>query len=71
MTHTEANVELVRMLTDVRASVRLQMLELLDSKLDRLTAENATREQIISTLKKWVSVRQAIKTNTPEGRALP
>ncbi|NBJ32258.1 hypothetical protein GE191_01010 [Serratia fonticola] len=70
MTHTEENVELVRMLADARTSARLQLLELLDSKLDRLNADNATREQIISTLKKWVSVRQAIKTNTPEGGTL-
>lgn len=66
MTHTEANVEIVGMLTSARASARVQLLELLDSKLDRLTADNATREQILSTLKSWVSVRQAISISEPE-----
>ncbi|MFQ0827140.1 hypothetical protein AAH211_01345 [Serratia fonticola] len=66
MTHTEANVELVGMLTSARASARVQLLELLDSKLDRLTADNATREQILSTLKNWVSVRQAISISEPK-----
>lgn len=62
MTHMEDNVELAKMLANARTSARLQTLELIASKLDRLSAENATREQILSTLKSWVSVRQSINT---------
>lgn len=65
MTHTEENVELVRMLADARTSARLQLLELLDSKLDRLNADNATREQTLSALKRWISVRRSINTGEP------
>lgn len=65
MTHTEENVELLRMLADARTSARLQLLELLDSKLDRLNADNATREQTLSALKRWISVRRSINTGEP------
>jgi hypothetical protein len=65
MTHTEENAELVRMLADARTSARLQLLELLDSKLDRLNADNATREQTLSALKRWISVRRSINTGEP------
>lgn len=65
MTHTEENAELVRMLANARTSARLQVLELLDSKLDRLNADNATREQTLSALKCWISVRRSINTGEP------
>ncbi|WP_447881902.1 hypothetical protein [Serratia fonticola] len=60
MTDKEASAELAKLLTNARASARYELLGLLESKLDRLTAENATREQIISTLKSWISVRQTV-----------
>jgi hypothetical protein len=58
MTHTVENNELVKMLTDARCSARLQLLELLDNKLERLKADGANADQIILTLKRWISVRQ-------------
>ncbi|WP_411753638.1 hypothetical protein [Serratia sp. (in: enterobacteria)] len=58
MTHTEVNTELVQMLSDARLSARLQLLEMLEAKLDRLKANNADADQIITTLKTWASTRQ-------------
>ncbi|MGK8676397.1 hypothetical protein [Serratia marcescens] len=60
MTHTAENKELVKMLTDARRSERLQLLEVLDSKLDRLKADGANADLIISTLKRWASDRQSV-----------
>lgn len=45
---------------EARRSERLQLLELLESKLDRLSADKATREQLISMLKDWISARRCI-----------
>ncbi|CAI1743507.1 hypothetical protein OI978_13035 [Serratia nevei] len=60
MTHTAESKELVKMLTDARRSERLQLLEVLDSKLDRLKADGANADLIISTLKRWASIRQSV-----------
>ncbi|WP_422527944.1 hypothetical protein [Serratia fonticola] len=59
MTNTEVNTELVQMLTDARLSARLQLLEMLEAKLDHLKANNADADQIITTLKAWASTRQS------------
>lgn len=48
---------------EARRSERLQLLELLESKLDRLTASNTARDQIITTLKDWISVRRSVGTS--------
>lgn len=42
-----------------RRSERLQLLDLLSSKLDRLAASSATKEQVISTLKDWIDNHQS------------
>jgi len=59
MNNPEINIELVQMLTDARLSARLQLLEMLEGKLDRLKANNADADQIITTLKAWASTRQS------------
>lgn len=51
---------------EARRSERLQLLELLESKLDRLAADKTQREQIFSTLKDWISVRRSV--GAPEVR---
>ncbi|CAI2469883.1 Uncharacterised protein [Serratia ficaria] len=45
---------------EARRSERLQLLELLESKLERLAADKATRDQIISMLKDWISARRSV-----------
>ncbi|CAE1145033.1 MULTISPECIES: hypothetical protein [Serratia] len=42
-----------------RRSERVQLLDLLSSKLDRLAVGNMTKEQIISTLKDWIDSHQS------------
>ncbi|ATM78950.1 MULTISPECIES: hypothetical protein [Serratia] len=59
MNNPEINTELVQMLTDARLSARLQLLEMLEGKLDRLKANNADADQIITTLKSWATTRQS------------
>ncbi|UJD79842.1 hypothetical protein FS595_09075 [Serratia rubidaea] len=41
-----------------RRSERIQLLDLLSSKLDRLAVGNMTKEQVISTLKDWINSYQ-------------
>lgn len=57
MSNPEINTELVQMLTDARLSARLQLLEMLEAKLDNLKAKNANADQIIIALKDWTSIR--------------
>lgn len=57
MNNPEINTELVQMLTDARLSARLQLLEMLEAKLDNLKAKNANADQIITALKDWTSIR--------------
>ena len=64
MTHTAENKELVKMLTDARRSERLQLLELLESKLERLAADKTTHDQVISSLKYWINVRRSTEAHT-------
>ncbi|GAA3911608.1 hypothetical protein GCM10022405_40950 [Gibbsiella dentisursi] len=54
------DVELVEAFTEARRSERLQLLDLLSSKLDRLSASDASREQVISALKSWIDTRKAV-----------
>lgn len=51
---------------EARRSERLQLLELLESKLDRLAADKTQRDQIFSMLKDWISVRRSV--GSPETR---
>lgn len=67
MTNPEINAELVRMLNDARLSARLQLLEMLETKLSNLNAGTATREQILSALKAWVSVRRNVNEQQEKG----
>ncbi len=60
--------ELMKLLADARCASRLQLLELLSTRIERLEADNATRDQIISMLKSWISARQKIGTQQ-EGAA--
>ncbi|MEL5513471.1 hypothetical protein PTR77_14210 [Serratia bockelmannii] len=62
------DVELMELLTEARRASRLQLLELLSTRIERLEADNATRDQIISMLKSWISTRQKIGAQ-PEGSA--
>ncbi|BEN59703.1 MULTISPECIES: hypothetical protein [Serratia] len=60
--------ELMKLLADARCVSRLQLLELLSTRIERLEADNATRDQILSMLKSWISARQKIGTQQ-EGAA--
>ena len=54
---------------EARRSERLQLLELLESKLDRLAADKTQRDQIFSTRKDWIRVRRTVftpKTRKPQ-----
>ncbi|MEB5609199.1 hypothetical protein [Serratia marcescens] len=62
------DAELMELLADARRASRLQLLELLSTRIERLEADNATREQILSMLKSWISARQKIGTQQ-EGAA--
>jgi hypothetical protein len=64
------DVELVELLTEARRSSRLQLLELLSARIEHLEADNATREQIISMLKNWISARQNVGASKSQGAAL-
>ncbi len=57
MSTPEINTELVQMLTDARLSARLQLLEMLEAKLDNLKAKHANADQIFAALKDWTSIR--------------
>lgn len=56
--------ELHKAFMNARRSERLQLLELLESKLDRLAADNFTRAQVLSTLKDWINIRRS--TDAPK-----
>lgn len=60
------DVKLVEAFKEARRSERLQLLDLLSSKLDRLSAGDATREQVISALKSWIGTHKAVGTPTVE-----
>ena len=60
------DVELVKAFGEARRSERLQLLDLLSSKLDRLSVGDATREQVISALKSWISTHKAVGAPTAE-----
>ncbi|CAI1628536.1 MAG: hypothetical protein ACTINB_00450 [Serratia liquefaciens] len=64
------DVELMELLTEARRASRLQLLELLSTRIERLEADNATREQIISMLKSWISARQNVGASKSQGAAL-
>ncbi|MGX8140945.1 hypothetical protein ACWUZV_05370 [Serratia marcescens] len=57
------DAELMGLLADARRASRLQLLELLSTRIERLEADNATRDQIISMLKSWISARQKVALN--------
>ncbi|MGP2739022.1 hypothetical protein ACTVL4_13455 [Serratia nevei] len=56
--------ELHKAFMNARCSERLQLLELLESKLDRLAADNFTRDQVLNTLKDWINIRRS--TDAPK-----
>lgn len=56
------DVALMELLTEARRASRLQLLELLSTRIERLEADNATRDQILSMLKSWISARQKVGT---------
>lgn len=64
------DVALMELLTEARRSSRLQLLELLSTRIERLEADNATREQIISMLKSWISARKNVGASQIKGGAL-
>nr|WP_308530359.1 hypothetical protein [uncultured Serratia sp.] len=64
------DVALMELLTDARRSSRLQLLELLSARIERLEADNATREQIISMLKSWISARKNVGASQIKGESL-
>lgn len=49
---------------NARSSERLQLLELLESKLDRLAADKASRYQIFRALKDWMNLRRPSSNQT-------
>lgn len=49
---------------NARSSERLQLLELLESKLDRLAADKASRDQIFRALKDWINLRRLSSNQT-------
>ncbi|CAI2400882.1 Uncharacterised protein [Serratia proteamaculans] len=54
------DVALMELLTEARRASRLQLLELLSTRIERLEADNASRDQILSMLKSWISARQNV-----------
>ncbi|WP_416261819.1 hypothetical protein [Gibbsiella quercinecans] len=62
------DVELVEAFMEARRSERLQLLDLLSSKLDRLSAADTSREQVISVLKRWISTHKTVGVPTAEPR---
>jgi hypothetical protein len=62
------DVALMELLTEARRASRLQLLELLSTRIERLEADKAPREQIISMLKSWISARQNIGTEQVKGK---
>lgn len=52
---------------NARSSERLQLLELLESKLDRLAADRTSRDQVFSALKDWINLRRpSVNETKPE-----
>ncbi|MBV0841379.1 hypothetical protein [Serratia liquefaciens] len=64
------DVALMELLTEARRASRLQLLELLSTRIERLEADNASRDQILSMLKSWISARQNVGTSNSQGAAL-
>ncbi|CAI0859435.1 hypothetical protein [Serratia proteamaculans] len=64
------DVALMELLTEARRASRLQLLELLSTRIERLEADNASRDQILSMLKSWISARQNVGSNKSHGAAL-
>ncbi|HAY0634712.1 TPA: hypothetical protein JS389_004671 [Serratia marcescens] len=52
---------------NARSSERLQLLELLESKLDRLAADKTSRDLVFSALKDWINLRRpSVNETKPE-----
>lgn len=51
---------------NARSSERLQLLELLESKLDRLAADKTSRDQVFSALKDWINLRRPSSDETKQ-----
>ncbi|HFK4650075.1 TPA: hypothetical protein ACG0MY_003058 [Serratia marcescens] len=51
---------------NARSSERLQLLELLESKLDRLAADKTSRDQVFSELKDWINLRRPSVNETKQ-----
>ncbi|OKP25629.1 hypothetical protein [Serratia liquefaciens] len=64
------DVALMELLTEARRASRLQLLELLSTRIERLEADNASRDQILSMLKSWISARQNVGVSKSQGAAL-
>ncbi|HEJ7889692.1 TPA: hypothetical protein SMI07_001703 [Serratia liquefaciens] len=64
------DVALMELLTEARRASRLQLLELLSTRIERLEADNAPRDQILSMLKSWISARQNVGASKSQGAAL-
>ncbi|ENG6109190.1 hypothetical protein ACAY19_004335 [Serratia liquefaciens] len=64
------DVALMELLTEARRASRLQLLELLSTRIERLEADNASRDQILSMLKSWISARQNVGASNSQGAAL-
>ncbi len=64
------DVALMELLTEARRASRLQLLELLSTRIERLEADNASRDQILSMLKSWINARQNVGASKSQGAAL-
>ncbi|CAI2448803.1 hypothetical protein [Serratia proteamaculans] len=64
------DVALMELLTEARRASRLQLLELLSTRIECLEADNASRDQILSMLKSWISARQNVGASKSQGAAL-
>ncbi|MBH1867934.1 hypothetical protein I5U06_00130 [Serratia marcescens] len=49
---------------NARSSERLQLLELLESKLDRLAADKTSLDQVFRALKDWINLRRPSSDET-------
>lgn len=64
------DVALMELLTEARRASRLQLLELLSTRIERLEADNAPRDQILSMLKSWISACKNVGASKSQGAAL-